>query len=120
MVPANALVLNNLAFAYQQKGDPRALETSRQAYERAKGDPRVMDTYGWLLTRAGRAKEAVPVLRAAVMGAPSVHEIRYHYAVALHQSGDAALARIILADLLQYPIAFEGRPEAQNLLAQLP
>ncbi len=117
--PLRAIALNNLAWSYYQLSDPRALETARQAYEGARGASFVQDTYGWLLADKGRVAEALPLLKAAAEGAPASATIRYHYASALASAGSKDAARVLLEDILLAPDSFEGRAEAQQLLATL-
>jgi tetratricopeptide (TPR) repeat protein len=59
---SNPALLNNLAWAYQQVGDRRAVATAKAAYEGSKQSPDIADTYGWILLRNGKAAEALPVL----------------------------------------------------------
>jgi tetratricopeptide (TPR) repeat protein len=51
--PGNAVVLNNLALAYQELGDARARATAEAAYKRAGEQPDVMDTLAWILVDEG-------------------------------------------------------------------
>jgi putative PEP-CTERM system TPR-repeat lipoprotein len=116
--PANAMVLNNLAWLYSQKQDPRALESAKKAYELSPKSPAIADTYGWILVENDRALEAVPLLEsaAAAQGAPA--EVRYHLAVARARSGQREEARADLRKLVAGP-GFEGAAEARKLLADL-
>jgi Flp pilus assembly protein TadD len=100
-------------------GDPRALQTARSAHELAGTVPNVQDTYGWLLVRAGRLSEALPLLQAAAAGLPDSPEVRYHLAAALAQAGQKDEARVLLTDTLLDPQPFDERAEAERLLASL-
>lgn len=113
--PMRGIAQNNLAMLYAQLGDSRALETARSAYQAAGNLPAVQDTYGWLLVQGGKAAEALPLLRSASEASPDSDEIRYHYAQALAATGDKVGAGILLADLLQSGVQFEGRSEARRL-----
>ena len=95
--PNNAGVLNNLAWAYQQEKDPRALKTAEAAYKLAGKNASVMDTYGWLLVQQGDVKQGLAVLQEAVSLAPQSTEVRFHLAAALAKSGDKAGAKRELA-----------------------
>jgi thioredoxin-like negative regulator of GroEL len=117
--PLRAIALNNLAWVYHELSDPRALEIARQAHEGASGAAFVQDTYGWLLARAGRLQEALPLLKAAADGAPTSATIRYHHAAALARAGESAAARLLLEDILQAPGSFDGRADAEQLLGTL-
>ncbi|MES2151411.1 MAG: XrtA/PEP-CTERM system TPR-repeat protein PrsT [Pseudomonadota bacterium] len=91
--PNSAAALNNLAWAYQQQQDPRALKTAEQANGLAPDNPAIMDTLGWLLVEKGDLKRALPLLQKAVGLAPQAPDIRYHLAFGLNKSGDKAGAR---------------------------
>jgi predicted Zn-dependent protease len=93
IMPKNPTALNNLAWAYQQQKDPRALKTAEQALALAKDSPSVMDTVGWILTEQGNTKAGLEMLQKAVGLAPDATEIRFHLAAALAKSGDKAGAR---------------------------
>jgi len=51
-------------------------------------DPHVLDTVGQFYTAQERWKDAVAVLRQAMMAAPEVSSYRYHLAVAMARSSD--------------------------------
>jgi tetratricopeptide (TPR) repeat protein len=77
------LVLNNLAWLYGEIDDPRAVETARQAHQRAPDNGAITDTLGWLLVKAGQRDEGIQMLRLAVQQAPESADIRNHLAAAL-------------------------------------
>ncbi len=86
-MPGQALVLNNLAWLYQQVQDPRALATAEQAYALAPDNPVVLDTLGALLSGQGQHGRAIGVLkRAAVLG-PNNADIRRHLEAAQAGAG---------------------------------
>jgi len=117
--PNNAAALNNLAYAYQQIKDPRALATAEQAYKLAANNPGVMDTLGWLLVEQGNVTRGVPLLQKASSMAPDASEMRYHLAVGLSKSGDKAGARKELDALLAKDKSFAQADEARALLKAL-
>jgi len=92
----NVIALNNLAWIYDQQGDPRALDTAKRAYEAKSDDAPVMDTYGWMLVNHERVNEGVRLLSRAHDLSPDNTEIRYHLAVALIKNGMPERARILL------------------------
>ncbi len=114
--PNNAVALNNLAWAYQQEKDPRALETAEQAYKLAGENAGVLDTLGWLLVEQGNTARGLPLLQKASGLAPNAAEIRYHLAVGLHKSGDKPGARKELDKLLAQNAQFPQIEEARALL----
>jgi putative PEP-CTERM system TPR-repeat lipoprotein len=117
--PNNAAALNNLAYAYQQEKDPRALATAEQAYKLASNHPGVMDTLGWLLVEQGNTSRGVPLLQKASSLVPKSSEVRYHLAVGLSKSGDKAGARKELDKLLAEDKSFAQADEARALLKTL-
>lgn len=117
--PNNGAALNNLAWAYSQQKDPRALATAEQAYKVAANSPAVMDTLGWMLVEKGDTARGLPLLQKALAGAPGSPEIRYHLAVGLHKSGDKNGARKELETLLAQSRPFPQLEEARSLLKTL-
>lgn len=117
--PENATVLNNLAWIAAAKSDPRALDWAERAYYLAPSGQSA-DTYGWLLARGGHAASALPLLQAALAAAPEDPSIQYHAAAALSAAGQKDAAKILLARALASKDQFEGRKDAEALLATLP
>lgn len=118
--PNNPAILNNLAFAYQQSKDNRALPTAEAAYKLASNEPAIIDTLGWILVdQGGDAKRAAQLLKQATDKAPQSGDIRYHLAMALFKSGDKAGARKELEQALASNRPFPGADEARALLKQL-
>ncbi len=73
--PREAVALNNLAWIYQLRGDPRARPMAERAYLLAP-TPQSADTLGWVLTRGGEPGRGLVLLRqAAASGDP---RIAYH------------------------------------------
>ena len=80
----DASILNNLAWAYSEKGDyGRALPLAQKAWELDKQNPATTDTYGWLLYKSGKDKaQGLVLLEQASRGAPTDAQIRAHLAAA--------------------------------------
>jgi putative PEP-CTERM system TPR-repeat lipoprotein len=114
--PENPMVLNNLAWVYQEQKDPRALETAERALKFAPDSAAVMDTLGWLLVQQGNVARGLPLLQKAVAQQPSAPELRYHLAFALNKSGDKKTARQELDKLLSDNKPFPQIDEAKALL----
>ncbi len=113
------IALNNLAWAYSQVGDKRALPTAKKAYAGAAGVPQVADTYGWILLRSKQnPKLALNILKRASAMQPGDAEIRYHLAVAYQVNGDGKNAVASLKEALKTR-SFESRQQAQALLGKL-
>jgi putative PEP-CTERM system TPR-repeat lipoprotein len=117
--PDNVLVLNNLAWAYQQVRDTRALETAERAYKLKPDSAAVADTLGWMLVEQGNTTRGLELLQKAVAAAPDAHEIRYHLAQAWLKAGDQSKARNELERLLATDAKFPQRTEAMELLKQV-
>ena len=117
--PDNVLALNNLAWAYQQVKDPRALQTAEHAYKLKPDNAAIADTLGWMLVEQGNTKRGIEVLQKAVDAAPNAFDIRYHLAQALAKSGDKTKARNELERLLSTDAKFPQQAEALALLKQL-
>ncbi|WP_229425310.1 MULTISPECIES: tetratricopeptide repeat protein [unclassified Massilia] len=117
--PNNGAALNNLAWAYQQLKDPRALATAEQAYKVAPTNAAVLDTLGWMLVEQGNTERGLPLLQKALAGASASPEIRYHVALGLHKSGDKKGARKELETLLAQNRPFPQLEEARSLLKTL-
>jgi putative PEP-CTERM system TPR-repeat lipoprotein len=117
--PNDAAMLNNLAWIYQELGDPRALATARRAHELAPSNPAIADTYGWILFSRREPAAALPLLEAAARVAAQDPEIQYHYAAALAASGRKGEAREALRKAMAARTEFKSRSEAEKLLARL-
>ncbi|NRR30579.1 PEP-CTERM system TPR-repeat protein PrsT [Oxalobacteraceae bacterium] len=116
--PNNAGALNDLAWAYQQRQDRRALATAQRAHKLAAANPAVLDTLGWILAEQGDTARALPLLRQASALAPQSPDIRYHMGLGLIKAGDKAGARAQLEQLLAVK-EFSKRDEVKSLLTRL-
>jgi tetratricopeptide (TPR) repeat protein len=76
----DSTLLNNLAWAYSEKGDyARAIPLAQRAWELDKENPSTTDTLGWLLYKSGRDKaRGMALIEQAARGAPSDAQIRSH------------------------------------------
>ena len=115
--PHNAVALNNLAWVYQQRGDKRAQDLARQAYVLSPG-AQTADTLGWIMTSTGNAATGLALLRQANEQTTDPR-IRYHYAVALKDSGDKDEAIKQLNSVVGAKGEFKEKAEAQKLLDAL-
>jgi len=117
--PDNIAALNNLAWLYQARGDKRAIELARRAYDLAPRRPEVMDTYGWAMFNLGSPEEGLRILQEALLLAPDHPEIGYHVGYALHKSGrDKEAARVLKSIVRETPDSPFAK-QAQELLAQI-
>lgn len=117
--PDSPVALNNLAWAYSQLKDPRALATAEKALKAAPDSPAVLDTTGWLMVGKGDTGRALPLLKRASTLQPSNAMLRYHLAVALNQSGDKKAARAELEKLVAAGTPFPHLDDAIALLKGL-
>lgn len=117
--PDDTIVLNNLAQAYQEAKDARALPTAERAYKFKPEDAEIADTLGWILVEQGKFPRGIELLQKAVDTAPKVLSIRYHLAQGAYKAGDKAKARKELERLLSTDTKFPQQEEAAALLRQL-
>jgi putative PEP-CTERM system TPR-repeat lipoprotein len=96
VAPQNVVALNNLAWIYHQKGDERAMDLARQAFELNPDNAAIADTYGWILFKAGQTEESLPVLEKAHELQPNSQEIAMHLAEAYRANGRDAEAKRVL------------------------
>jgi putative PEP-CTERM system TPR-repeat lipoprotein len=112
-------LLNNLAYALIELGDPKASEIAERAYVQAPFNPDVIDTFGWALVQTSDVPRGIELLRAASSLAPANQEIRLHFAKALIKSGDKASARRELEPLTKLDPSSPIRADAEKLLGTL-
>ena len=117
--PENPVLLNNLAWIYQQKKDARALSYAEKAYEKAPQVPAIIDTLGWILVENGQIPRGLELLKKANEAAPNQGDIAYHMAFALHKAGQTAQAKGALDKLLSSGVQFSKLNEARALLKEL-
>ena len=118
MSPNNVMALNNLAWIYAKKRDPRAPDLARLAY-RISPSPQTEDTLGWVLMGTGDSGKALTYLKDAGAAMPNDATVQYHLAAALKATGDTAKARSVLEQALKTDANFDGKEDAQKLLDEL-
>jgi Tfp pilus assembly protein PilF len=111
--------LNNLAWAYSENKDARALPTAKQALILSNRKPEVLDTVGWILVQDSKLNDALPYLEEAQKAAPHNPEIAYHAAYTLAHTGNTDVAKHLLAQLLATPDSFPSRKLAEALNTNL-
>ena len=82
IAPNNVIGLNNLGWIYFEKGDRRALELLKRAYELTPESAAVLDSYGWVLVKNGKVEEGLVYLEKANKLAPNNKDITDHLAEA--------------------------------------
>ncbi len=85
----DAVMLNNLAWAYSEAGDfERAIPLARKAWSLDKENPATADTLGWLLFKSGEDRaQGLALLQRAARGAPTDSDIRRHLEAASRARG---------------------------------
>jgi cellulose synthase operon protein C len=121
--PKNVLAANNLAvLLVDHRGDPQSLQKAfalSRDFEKETPHPLFLDTLGWVRFKMGQQEDAIRLLKDAAAKAPEIPVLNYHLGIAFFQSGKRAEARIYLSKALRSVDSFEGRREAEQVLAQL-
>jgi putative PEP-CTERM system TPR-repeat lipoprotein len=117
--PKNVVVMNNLALAYQEEKDPRALEYAEKAYALSADNAAVLDTLGWILVSQANLTRGLPLLEKATVAAPASFDVRYHFAQGLVKSGDKVKGRKELEQSLASATSSDKTDEAKAMLKQL-
>ena len=115
----NIAALNNVAWLYQEAGNPEGIRYAERAHELAPERPEITDTLGWLLVLNGDINRGLVLLQEARVKAPHIPDIHYHMAVALYKSGRTVEARKELDRLLGTGQTFPERDNAIALRDQL-
>ena len=93
--PDDPVALNNLAFLLADTGGDtkEALDMVTTAIRKAPNVPQLQDTMAWIQIKRHNSAEALQILKTLSHDFPNDNTFRYHYAVALIESGDRAGAR---------------------------
>ncbi|NGZ96167.1 MAG: hypothetical protein CV089_08580 [Nitrospira sp. WS110] len=122
MNPRNVLSANNLAsLLADYKGDAPNLERAfvlSRDFEKDVPHPLFLDTLGWVRFKMGYQEDALRLIKQAVAKAPDLPALNYHLGSALYRSGNKTEAKVYLSKALKSAEAFQGRREAEQLLAQ--
>jgi|GEM_PF-3246042 len=114
-----AILLNNLAFLLLPQQPEAALNYASRAYQLLPQHPQIIDTYGWALTNAGKAAQALGVLRDAEIRAPDNHMIQLHLVETLRQLNRTAEAKTLLQKLPTASFSAEEKQLAKTINASL-
>jgi len=116
--PNDAATLNNLAWVYQQRNDPRARTVAQKAYL-ISPSPQIADTLGWILVGQGSAENGLTLLHQAASLQPDVPTVQYHLAMALNATGQHDQALEVLRPIVLGPASFDEKEEAARLFQDL-
>lgn len=117
--PDQPVALNNLAWLYLERNDPRALALAKHALAVQPQSAPVKDTLGWIQVRRGDKQRGLDLIAAASRASPGDPDIQYHLAFALAENGEFAMARKTLTAVLTAVPKFPSRREAEELLRRL-
>jgi tetratricopeptide (TPR) repeat protein len=119
--PDDPVVLNNLAFLIADTGGDtkEALQMISTAVRKVPNAPQLRDTLAWIYIKSHNTAEALPILQSLTTKYPEENTFRYHYAVALIQSGDRSSAKRQAEMALSKKPNTELTGELQGLLAQV-
>lgn len=118
--PDNPILLNNVAWIYQQQNDRRALPTAERAYKLAPDSPEIADTLGWLLV-SGKTdpRRGLLLIQKAAEKRPGNLDIQYHLAEAYRANGRPRDAAKTLEKLVASKKPFSYLQQARATLAEL-
>lgn len=93
--PSDPYTLNNYAFYLAEQGKEleKALKMSELSMKRSQPNASYLDTYGWILFKLGRYKEAIVYLEDAYREAGNQFEILDHLGDAYYRAGDLEKAK---------------------------
>ena len=117
--PDNVVMLNNLGWALNELGDPKAVDYAARAYAQAPNQASTADTYGWVLFQRGDTARAVELLRQAVELDPNDAGKRVRLARALLKAGNKDAAKKELGIVAKAQGSPAERAEAEQLLKNL-
>lgn len=117
----NAVALNNLAVIYSERLDQsdKALDLAKRARTIFPNNPNFADTLGWVMFKKGDYRNALPLLQEGAAKLTDNPEVQYHLAMVNYMMGDEVAARTALQKVVQPPVTFAQKEEAQQRLAIL-
>ena len=121
--PHNVLAANNLAvLLVDYKGDQQNLQKAfalSRDFEKDVPHPLFLDTLGWVRFKMGQQEEALRLMKGAVAKSSEIPTLNYHLGMAYYQFGKTAEARAYLSKALKSAEAFQGRQQAEQILAKM-
>lgn len=115
----DAVLANNMAWLYLDRDQKRAVELATKAYELAPSRAEIIDTYGWVLFKAGRKSDGLAALQQAMIIAPRNPEIALHVGEALLAMQRDGEARPVLERIARDHPNTKFAESARALMARL-
>lgn len=119
--PDNPLLLNNLAFLLADTGGnlTEAQQMITTAIRKASNLPQLQDTLAWVMIKQRNANSALQLLTSLTNKYPDNATYRYHYAVALINSGNRSAAKLQAETALAKKPSAETEAALRTLLTQV-
>jgi len=117
--PDNVIILNNLAWIYNQKNSPKALELIEKAYNTAPSSADVLDTYGAILVKQGDVTKGIEMYAQASKINPLNYNTQYHLAHAYTLNAQNKQAVQILRTITNGTESFSEKESSVILLKKL-
>ena len=119
--PDDPLVLNNLAFLLTETGGNlnEAQQMVSTAIRKAPNSPQLQDTLAWVEIKQHHEAAALQILATLTKAHPDDVTFRYHYAVALSDTGNRSAAKDQAETALSKKPPAEMAAALRNLLAQV-
>ena len=119
--PDDPLLLNNLAFLLAESGGnlTEAQQMVSTAIRKAPNLPQLLDTLAWIQLKQHNDAAALQTLAKLTQDHPEDVTFRYHYAVALNDSGNRLAAKQQAETALTKKPSPETATALRNLLAQV-
>jgi tetratricopeptide (TPR) repeat protein len=120
-MPDDPFLLNNLAFLVAETGGSltEAQQMVSAAIRKAPNLPQLQDTLAWVQLKQHNDAAALQILAKLTKDHPDDVTYRYHYAVALLDTGDRSGARLQVETALSMKPSGEVAAGLRNLLAQV-
>lgn len=119
--PDNLALVNDLAWAYQEIGDPKALSYAEKLSNTPgiENKTEILDTVGWVFLHNGKEDKGLTLLQQAALLDPHNAQVHYHLAAAFVKVGKKEEAKKNLEKLLKENPQFHDRAKAEELLKSL-
>ena len=117
--PNDPIGLSNAALAALDQGKPpkEPRELLERALKQAPRVPAIADTWGWMLHKSGKSKEAIDLLNRVAKAIPKDGGVQYHLGVAYTESGQAGLGRAALRKALALGVPVHYRRDIVKRLS---